>query len=378
LFALDPYVWLFRQNVLSEFPYVMFAFIALFFNGVATSGRTGRDLVISIVTGLAIMAAYKTREVGLVLLFAVALHRLINCSGRRDVAGILVLLAAFYVPVFLYKRLVVSPGYIFPNGPFCFSCVDDRLYGYYTSILGAFTGIGYGPSPYGIADLLTAAAVLFTAAGLMTAVAGRYDAHQREGPRWLRFLRSFSAMDLYFGGMLLLHIVRLPPSSRMLLPLVPIAICYMLVATRAAFMAFPEFRRTWPLVVALPLAAFLALDFRNCFRPDPDELRGAVTPQTMKLYEYIRNNVTDDDLVLVGRPRVFALFTRRPSTYWSTGFYPGTVADETEERGITYMVLGKTASGLPTYSWMFWNPTINRTFKIVYEDDYFRVLKRRQ
>ena len=376
LFALSPYIWTTRQEILSEFLFMLLSFFALYTNSRVSSKDLVKCISLSILTGLLIAGAYMTRQTGWILFIAIVASNIFQIRDKRSLISVAAIVSMFLISYLSFNTGFGGAGHEVSAARFCWNCWSTNFATYYKSLLTVIYSIGYGPSPYRLADFMAVSAVLSVAAGLALCLWKAFRKQSPETHLFLRAIRSISALDLFFGGsLLLLLILPFAVAPRYLLPVIPIVFFYILVTINAVSGSTRRLRWLFPVTVIGALSFYVITDINFHKRANALVLEGAVTSNTRDLYAYVKQNLTAEDLVLVSKPRVFVLYTRRRATIWNKNVSPENILDDVKNRGITHLILGKKWSGLPTKRWMFSHSIIMRNTKVVYEDTYFRMLK---
>lgn len=379
LFATSTYIWSFRQEILSEFLYLLLSFLALYCGCRRAEGRTATNLLYAFLTGVLIALACATRQVGLALLVAIVASNIVWIAGWRDVVRIVCMLAAFFAVQTGVDLLFSSPGHSVAGRSFCMSCAYENARDYYRSLAGVFFAVPYVPTPFRIIDFVMLLLLVPALSGFVALLKDAFRRQPDETPLWLRIPRSVSALDLYGGGMVLaLLILPFAVAPRYTLPVLPILYFYFTAGLAAAGNISPPGRWLMPISTVALMTLYAITNVHNARLPQQLLLSGAVTEDTGELYAFIRQNLTNDDLIFVSKPRAFVLFTRRPSTVWNKDASPDGFLEEMKEKGGTHIVIGKAWSGLPTEGWMLTHPTMVRNFDIVFENAQFRVLERKR
>jgi len=377
VFALNPFVWAYRQQIMSEFPFILISVFALYAALLRENAKPRTLVLHSMVTGALIFIAFETRSIGIVLLIAVLLHDLMRIADRTVAIKAGVTLATFAVLLGVYQAGVRDVGYDDSSVGICLRCAARNVASYYKSlnylILDSFRIAGSKTVGY-LVGLLACA---LTALGLGGAIVANYRAQAGGTARWRKAARSLSPMELYLGGsLILLAILPFTYAPRSLLPLLPFGAFYLVHGIRAALSRVTARAGTWRWAVAGVLCVYLLGHWGPPWLATPYRAAiGAASPETRRLYDAVARNVGPRDLIMVGKPRVFSLFTRRRATRWGSDVTPETLLADVRARGVTHLIAGKPGSFLRTRGWMLDHGVVAANFTVVYEDALFRMWK---
>lgn len=378
IFALNPYVWSYQQYILSEFPYIMGSFCALYFVHLAYEKEARARLLCCLIAGALIFAAVMTRTVGLTLLLACITYGILNFSSRPKRNASLLIVATFCL---LYLLFDISTEYATHDEDvvwLCASCLPMNLYFYYQGLIDFLSAGGALPGVGMYRDVICISGILLTLSGLGLVVRRAYQKRLHTEPVWQRFLASFSPVDIYFcGTILLIFLLPVHSTPRFLLPLLPIALFYILVSLLKV--ASGTRGREWALSGAAMgfLCLYAAVYATYLVSPDRQQSEASVTsPDAQALFEFITNNIEDTDLIIAPKPRALVLFTRRRATVFDGNVGPENLMADIEERGVTHLVFGKTKrGGMYASDWILTHPVIATNFVTVFENAQFRVLE---
>ncbi len=317
--GLNPYFWDYKDRVLSEMPFLLFAYLALHF--IARTYNTERPWrwrwLNTVLAGLCIYLACATRSVGIVLVPCLVLEgwrrerRLFNPALllAMTICACGVLVQRMLIPVdgSYLDQLVFHPTLFVHNA---LSLVKA---------MGLFAANGYSDGLHqGLFLVLTA----FALAGL--------------GLR----LRTALGVHEFFAVFYGLAIIVWPSSAwnqRFLLPLVPLYAAYVLHGIRAACSFLP---RTVSVPVGIGLAAALLASYVGLYtRMEFGTLREGISkPESVALFNYIRDHTSREDVFLFQKPRALALFTDRKASAIQTAASDQELWDYVGQIQATYLI----------------------------------------
>lgn len=291
LFALNPYVWQHKDRLLSETPFMLFAYLALLLAEKAQTvdGSRWRSVVWGLAAGLIVYLAVGTRTVGAVLLPSILGWDVLR--RRRLGAASLSIAAAFLAGFLVQKSLLPVDGSYLDQlvfDPLRYLRIGVSL----VRAMGFFVENGYSNM-----------ACLALYGCLLALACVGYAARLREG---LTVYELFAASNC----LLLVLWPAAEGDARFLMPILPLFLLYVgegLCRLRATWMGLVEA----PLGVALALA--ILVSYAGWYtRLEVGPVRdGVSTPEAAALFDWIRGQTEPEDAFLFQKPRALALYTRR-------------------------------------------------------------------
>jgi hypothetical protein len=292
MIGFSPYFWNYKENIVSEFPFLLFAYLSLFLIHRTYEQGGSRTYSNAALAGLAMWAAYGTRSVGICLVGALWLRdalRLRKLSPYSIVATAVFLLGAGVEMLFVQTEASYLDQ--FRGAPALFS----HAIGYLKS-LSVLWDNGY--------SLLLRVAVL----ALLSAFALiGFAARLRRGAG------IFEAFSLAYLAVIVLWPA---PSDRLLIPLVPLYLFYILIGFDAAMARAVA----WQRIAAVGLVvATIALSYAGKYsKLNYGSLDGLDTAEAHALFDFV-SKTDANDIFIFRRPRALALFTNRSAAayYWT-------------------------------------------------------------
>jgi hypothetical protein len=294
LVGLNPYVWQHKDRLLSEAPFMLFAYLALLLMEraleVAESSSRRRTLGWALVAGAAAYLAFGTRTAGVVLVPALLACELLR--RRRPGLVSLGVLLSFGSLVLVQRALLPGDASYLDQLRF-----DLGLFAHTALDLGKALGMFFDNGYLGSVRLVLFACLLALAGAGFAA-----RLHNRPGP--IEFFAVFSF------GLLVLW-----PSAawerRFLMPLLPLFFCYACEGLQRLGSFRLSFRVEKP--AAAVLALLVLLSYAACYtRMELGPIRqGVSTPEAAALFEFVRTHTRPDDVFLFQKPRALALYTGR-------------------------------------------------------------------
>lgn len=296
LVAVNPFLWDFKDNVLSDMPFLLFVSLSLLLMEEILGGEMPprHPVLGGLLLGAAIYLAYGTRSIGLVLLpvaLAFSWRRWKKLTAAAwlgaGTCAALMLLQAYWVPML---------GSYFQTSHFHLRTFTDGLFTT-TAALGKFWDNGHS----------LALAVLIFLIALALAVLGIRD-------EWRAHVRSW---DL-FAAVYWLAICAWPDRGgpRYLFPILPIYFFYLLKGT-----GWLE-KRLGPRPANAAFAAFLiatGATYAMKYSTLPFHLMrsGIHQSEARAFFDFVQTQVGEQEAIEFTQPRALALFThRRASIYY--------------------------------------------------------------
>lgn len=323
--GLNPYLWQFRQSILSDLPFLVCVLAALAMAAAPTAPGAGQWRR-AVLCGLAMGAAVATRSVGLVLPVALVMA----ARGRRGKNRRFVIVACavvFAMLVLQNQFMHQDAAYLDQVLPFVFDpaflldMVRATLSGWTSGWVSMWSSSA-GPIPsQGVAALM-----------LLLAVGGFVLRVRRRG--WA--IHEVFTL-LYLGVVLLWPMARDP---RFLIPILPMGVAYALVAVRLLGRRVTPHRLRTGLARAMAVGLILHVGsgawtvVRTA--PGPD----ITDADARHWFAFLRAHTDRDDVLIAAKPRVVALMTARRCAALVP---PTDFGRHVAETGARYVVL----AGLP-------------------------------
>lgn len=363
LFALNPYVWQQKDRLLSETPFMLFAYLALLLAEKAQQEAVRRRALLwGLAAGTAAYLAFGTRTVGVVLIPSF----LVCDSLRRRRLGTAsaAIVAAFLAGVAVQKCLLVVEGSYLDQLTF-----DPLLYARIArtqvQAWGTFLENGYNN---------TARLVLF--ACLLAAACGAWLSRLREK-------RGVTACECFFvfNAVLLMFWPAAEYERRFLLPVLPLF--FLWVAEGLHRLATTSFGRLEK-PIAAALASAVLLSYAGWYsRLEAGPIHdGVSTPEAIALFDWVRQQTDPRDVFVFPKPRAFALYTNRRSLAHHHADDSPRLARTLRKHGATHVVVYHSSllpnfqkSGRLVERLVAENPSC---FDKIYENQGFRIYRLRE
>ena len=291
LVGLNPVFWSYRDLISSEFPYLMFSFLALWALRRGTANLEVHEWRTSwaVLIGILLFASYGTRTIGIALSIAVLVADLLKFKRSSCFAmTVLALLAASMV---LQSVVIISPKGYLSVAHISFGSILNNLYSYAKSLSRAWEN-GWSKN----AEVVIAVVMSFIA------VFG-----------WKRrALRAASVDNLYvliYLGILVAWGAQI--GIRGLMPILPIYLTYVLVGAEEIVARFKQRAPARAFVAAM--AILLTVTYVGALREPAWQasVANVLDPPAQQLFAFLQTNTEPSDPLLFSKPRSLALFTNR-------------------------------------------------------------------
>jgi 4-amino-4-deoxy-L-arabinose transferase-like glycosyltransferase len=298
LLGLSPFLWFYKDRVMSEIPFMLFACLALHLLNGEPDRPAWRRLGRAILAGVVVYLACGTRVVGLVLLPSAVLADLLGGNRASDgrnwrlpgVASCAVLLT-FTTCLLAQRALLGLEGSYLAQWHFDPSMPFRNLISLARGadeVLGSVEQL-----PFRLAVLLPLTGLALV--GYVTCLRRRIGAREFFIPLYLALLLLWPV-----GG----------ATPRYLLPLLPLVFIYLGQGTHCLA---ERVGARWGHPAAVGLAATVLTAYVGLYtRVEFGTLQhGVEQPEAQALFEYVREKTPADAVCVFSKPRALALFTGR-------------------------------------------------------------------
>jgi hypothetical protein len=159
----------------------------------------------------------------------------------------------------------------------------------------------------------------------------------RVGKRQITCFELF--MPFYLGSLIL---IRIKLEERYLMPIIPLYLYYVFlgIQTVSGWIASRK-EEAEKLLFAGMLIALLASYARQYTRLDYGPIQnGIATSETQQLFEYVKRETGDNEVIIFIRPRALSLFTGRTSAIWHIPPEDGGLWDFFRQVNASYLIVG--------------------------------------
>ena len=286
LVGLNPAFWSYRDLISSEFPYLMFSFLALLaIRRGSDAGDRCRHAGWAVLAGLLLYACYGTRTIGIALPGALLGAELMK--HRKLTRYVVVVLGVVAGLVILQSLLLTSPKGYMEAAHFSARSVLENVVSYGKSLSHAWeNGFSKGAQ----------AALTVVLSGFAALAFWR---RLRQGSIEAIYLVMYLAILLAWGAQI---------GIRGLLPVLPIYLTYVVlgIAGAAEHWQKPQAR-----VLAAAVVACVAITYLGGLQQRRASLANVKDASAQELFAFLRAQTRPSDLMLFSKPRSIALFSGR-------------------------------------------------------------------
>lgn len=350
----NPIFWQFKENVLSEFPFLVFSYLSLFLiDRTYKTNWTEKSQTLNIIlAGLSIYLAYGTRSIGLVLIPCLIAYDLITNRRPSPFAiktGFLAIALVTLQNLYLHSDL----GY----GRQLIPILDSASQHVVMLIELASE---YWVNSYSIIFRIALFAII---SGLV--VIGYFT----------RVKERMTCFEIYTILYLALLIFFLPDlDTRYLIPIVPMILFYLFYGIHIIFRHRKMEKAIFTSVVVAIFASYVARYTKLDYGP---VTLGIAKSETRQLFDYVKNETGENDVFLFRKPRALALFTGRKATIWHPEPDDEKLWSYFRQISATYLILGPKYFET-YYDQGFISKFVNRNpdrFEETYSNPDFRVYR---
>ena len=326
MIGLNPYFWDFKDQILSDIPFLFFFMAALLCLTRADDSdqRTRHRTLLAILAGAAMYAAYATRVVGIVLLPALVVRDLVR--HRRLTKEGLVAAGTFVVLAGVYYALGPRDSSYTDLLTMTPAIIVDNVVGY----LRWFSAIWEN----GYIDLVRKLVFLVTA-GL--AAVGYASIWKQPSATLILIAPLF-----YLAAIVVWPVAQ---DTRYLIPVIPIFLACCVLGALWLDRAIAERVGRQHLVMAM-LLIVVALTYiaRYSTVPFTRVPEGIAKRESVELFDFVKTSTRPDEVIIFSRPRALSLFTGRTVTPPPRADDPCRLWGYIHRVGAAYIVTGPGAA----------------------------------
>jgi hypothetical protein len=292
LTGLFPAFFLQSESILSDLPFLLLTFIALFrLDQAFSSNRSIRDWKSDLLTGIFVYLSYGTRTVGITLLPIVFLLYLLR---RKNNGRTFLIIAGTASTLILIQRILI-PG----TGSYLdqVSLSFTEFFGRMNILLSEYITLSMKLVPI---ENMIVQKIIFLMAFLVILL-GFYIRVKRDRSVFEIFFAVYMATLLAWSSI---------QGFRLLLPIIPLVFLYAIEAMifLLKWKKLDAIRNGVYIAAILAAAAGYFVVYRHIF-PRPESAIDRVT--TQELFNYVKTETAPDEVFVFFKPRVLALFTGR-------------------------------------------------------------------
>lgn len=293
--AFNPYFWSAKDKILSDIPFLFFAYVSLFFIYKIYDAKPslGYHTLYAILLGCSIYLSYGTRSVGLVLIGSFLIHDTIR-HRRISEFAIITFLTFISFGILQNTLLHNDSSYVDAFRLSTYSLISQTAYWYVKSLRLLWEN-GYSIL---IANLVYISMSVLMIIGYVTRLKERTT--------------IFEIFPLVYLGVVIVFPRSL--GMRGLIPVIPLYILFSFVGIRYLGKALG---RKWERVIvmvcmAVVISSYIAQFTKKNYGPIE---YGVGRWESKHLFEFVRSNTEKNDVLMFRKPRVLSLFTGRRAGY---------------------------------------------------------------
>lgn len=371
--ASSSYFFIFKQNVLSDVPFLFFVILSItaFTRHCERSQDRRKDVFYLALFAISSCCAFWTRSIGMVLFLSAAFYFWVREGNGYRAVGMIVLGAgAFYVQVALIgihqgywevfkQQGMAAAGFILHNYSLIFSSLAWVFIPGMTAVTAKFFSfvdvflVVVGP-------LLLAAIIVFSVRAVIK--------------RRFSFYACFAFF--YFWALVAWTAFAHSPQSfsRYVLPLVGYGV---MVGVEKAHILVAKMRGLFlPKIVKAGCVAVLGsvltvnvVNIETHFSLNDDVL---FTDDNQQLFAWVERNVREDEFYVFLKPRAIALMTGRVGTMlWTQPGQKDHWRQRMDRLGVSYLIMGKNANK----NFMRYLEQNQDFFRVVWENGSYKIFK---
>ena len=324
LIGFNPQIWAFKENVLSDLPFLFFAYLSFYLihQAYRVNRPTASKLAYVLLIGVAIYLACGTRSIGLVLIPCLFFYHFIKNkkTGLFGISIILLITGLILVQFRSSDNISAYSDHLGVNGLDAALIHIKKL----TWALSIFW-TQYSNDP--ISQSLFVILSLLALTGYIARVVKRQ----------ITCFELF--VPLYLAPLILLPIAL---ESRFLIPLIPLYLFYIFVGIKIlSSLATSRGESVEKLAFAGMVIIVIATYSVKFTRLDYGPIReGIGRAETQQLYEYVRTEIDKKDIIVFIKPRSIALYTGHSSSIWNDIRYDAELFDYFHRIKADYLIVG--------------------------------------
>lgn len=359
ILGFSPVFWSFKENVLSDIPFLFFTYLALYGiqHAYEVENPGKKKLLQAAEVGLLVYLSYGTRTVGGVLIPALFVLEVL----RRKRLGWFPPAATFSFAVCAALQSALIPGSSGYADQLVFSLtalLNNLLHTlfYLFAFLPRFGEHGTGLVLSIFSFILFLSVMLL---GFLRRVKSGLGIYEVFGPLYFAVIVAWNAAD---------------QGPRLLFPIFPLMLVYLLEVVQALAPALAK-NRKWTAVLPTALTAifFLASGLVFYRGAEYDEMpAGPLTQDSTALFQYVRANTPQNATLVFFKPRALALYTDRRASACGARPKAAALASCFDQIGAEYVI---SAAAFDIYHYENLLAAQPDRFQLVYQNNSFRMYR---
>jgi len=297
IIGLNPFFWEFKDNVLSEIPFMVFLYLGLILIEKKYERFTFYDSNLKhvLVISFTIYLAYETRSIGVILLGCILVYEII--IYKRPSMFLLFATICFLLMVFIRQSLIYSDSSSLDHldlfgGKRLNYILENAIR--YLKELGSFWENGFSS---GINKVVFILMSLVACVGYIRKIYLKVDIYEI-------FFASYLGAIIIFPGY---------QGIRYLIPIIPLYVYYSLNGVK-----WLGERTNWRNRIFIVVVVIIGASYMGKYRTeDFGPMRyGINRDESVELFRYVKGNTGEKDVIIFRKPRALALYTgRKVSVY---------------------------------------------------------------
>lgn len=345
-----PYFWEFKDEILSDLPFLCFVYFGVFLIQKAYRAAPQSQNVYAFYLGLTIYLAYGTRSLGLILLASLVVYDVIRFRRVSAFVTMTSLVAGI---------LIVLQGVFFHN---------DRSY------IDQFMQIDLQSNFHNALSYIKRFSLFWDNSYshiarhlLFTATAGvALLAYVSRVKKALGILEIFSFF--YIAAIIIFPFGQM----RYLIPIFPLSLFYLFWGIQYLHHALKKTaaaKWSFAILIFFLFVSYAGQYSKMNYGPISE---GVAIKESIELFEYIKNHTDEEDVFFFRKPRVLALFTERKASYYHQPQTDEELWDFFQKIGVAYLVIAPALDTPQIFSFV---ERYRRAFEPVYSNADFYVYK---
>ncbi|MCI0663000.1 MAG: glycosyltransferase [Acidobacteria bacterium] len=324
LIGFNPQLWVFKDHVLSDLPFLFFAYLSLYLihQAYRVERTAALKMAFVILISAAIYLACGTRNIGLVLIPCLLIYHFIKSkkAGLFAIAIIMLIAGLIFIQFRSTHNISAYADHLGVNG------LDAAL----LHIKKLIWSISIFWTQYSNDPIAQSLFVILSLLALTGYIA-------RVVKRQITCFELF--VPFYLAPLILLPIAL---ESRFVIPLLPLYLFYIFIGLKTVSSLTAWRRESVEKFVFAGMVIILTVTYSIHFtRQDYGPIReGIGRPETQQLYEYVRNEIDKYDVVVFIKPRSLSLYTGRAASVWNNIRYDTELFDYFRRINAAYLVIG--------------------------------------